>query len=156
MKKYSVKRDGKTFTISNENNDRSEIIFDENNIEATLSGSSKTLRVERDDATKNMVLKENGKALFTFKFDYIWGGAEIVTNGVDTGYDIKGRWFKPGTRLTNENDKDLIIATKKDDGLEVVVVDENIDPTMVLATIYYHIYSSGSKMLSVLIGNISH
>jgi len=49
----------------------------------------------------------------------------------------------------------LIIAVKKNDGLEVAILDENMADEMILATIYYHIYSSGGKMLSVLIGSVA-
>jgi hypothetical protein len=124
------------------------IIFDENNIEATLQVTGKALKAVRGD-DKNIILKQDDASLFTFKFDYLWGGAELVVDGVDTGYDIKGRWFKPGTRLTDENDKDLVIAVKQGNGLEVTITDVDISPVMVMATIYYHIYTSGSKARSV-------
>lgn len=109
----------------------------------------KVFRVEKGH-DKNMELKYQNQVLFRFEFDYIWGGAEITSNGIDTGYDIKGWWFKPGTRLTDHNDKDLIIAVKKNDGLEVTILDESISEEMILATVYYHIYSSAGKMLSVM------
>lgn len=148
MKKFTVKKENQNFKIFSEEKNFAEIIFDKNNIEATLQTDTITLRVERGD-TKDLVLKENTKIVFTFKFDYVWGGAQLVSNGVDTGFDIKGRWFKPGTRLTNDEDKDLIVAVKKNDGLEVTVFDESISEKMILATIYYHIYSS--KMMSSMI-----
>lgn len=129
------------------------IIFDENNIEATLHVTGKVLKAARGQ-DKNIILKHDDVSLFTFKFDYLWGGAELVSDGADTGYDIKGRWFKPGTRLTDENDKDLVIAVKKDNGLEVTIADVNISPVMVMATIYYHIYTSGSKTRSVLMAGL--
>jgi hypothetical protein len=89
--------------------------------------------------------------LFTFKFDYIWGGAEIVPFGETSQYEIKGRWFKPGTRLVDQDDCDLIITEKKDNCLEVTLCEENISNTMMLATIYYHVYTSRGKMLSIII-----
>lgn len=126
-----------------------EIVFDDNSLEASLMVRDKVFRVEKGH-DKNMELKYQNQVLFRFEFDYIWGGAEITSNGIDTGYDIKGRWFKPGTRLTDHNDKDLIIAVKKNDGLEVTILDESISEEMILATVYYHIYSSAGKMLSVM------
>lgn len=150
MKKFTVKKENQNFKIFSEEKNFAEIIFDKNNIEATLQTDTITLRVERGD-TKDLVLKENTKIVFTFKFDYVWGGAQLVSNGLDTGFDIKGRWFKPGTRLTNDEDKDLIVAVKKNDGLEVTVFDESISEKMILATIYYHIYSS--KMMSSMIAS---
>lgn len=150
MKKFTVKKEGQNFKICSEEKNYAEIQFDKNNLEATLQTDDITLRVERGD-TKDLVLKENSKTLFVFKFDYVWGGAELVSDGVDTGFDIKGRWFKPGTRLTNDEDKDLIVAVKKNDGLEVTIFDESISDKMILATIYYHIYSS--KMMSLMVGS---
>lgn len=129
-----------------------EIIFD-NNVEASLIADNKTYRAERG-ANKNISLKKDGQTLCTFNFDYVWGGAEITVDGIDTGLDIRGRWFKPGTRLTDIDDNDLIVAVKKGDGLEVKVIDESISPEMILATIYYHIYTSEGKMLSVLIASV--
>lgn len=153
MKQLTVKKEGQAFKIYADEKLHSEIIFDDNNIDASLLTESKTLRAEKD-SNKDVVLKEDGQTLFTFTFDYVWGGAEITSNGVDTGFDIKGRWFKPGTRLTDEHDKDLVIAVKKNDELQVTVLDEDISDTMIVATIYYHIYASGGKMLTVLAGNI--
>lgn len=149
MKNLSVKQEQHTFNVYDNNKVFAQIIFDENRIDATLKVGNKTLQAVRA-ATKDMELKEGPVTLFSFKFDYIWGGAEIISDSVDTGFDIKGRWFKPGTRLTDDADKDLVVAVKKGNGLEVSVLDEAISPTMIVATIYYHIYSSGGKMRSVL------
>ncbi len=153
MKKLIVKKEGQTFKIYSDEKEHSEIQFDTNNIDASLITESKTLRVERGP-TKDLVLKDGDQTLFTFKFDYVWGGAEITSNGKDTGFDIKGRWFKPGTYLTDDEDKNLIIAVKKNDGLEVTVLDDSVGATMILATIYYHIYASAGKMFSVLMGSV--
>jgi hypothetical protein len=112
------------------------------------------LRAEKGQ-DNNIELLNNNKTLFKFNFDYLWGGAEILTNGEDTGFDIKGRWFIPGTRLTDNNNQDLIIAVKTNDGLDVTIFDENIAEEMILATIYYHLYSSRGKMLGVILGSVS-
>lgn len=154
MKKLTVKYQDSKFRIISDEKLYGEIIFDENNIDASLHISNKILRAEKGP-DKNIELRNNNKTLFKFVFDYIWGGAEISSNGEDTGFDIKGRWFRPGTRLTDKDDKDLIIAVKKNDGLDVSILDENIAEEMVLATIYYHLYSSRGKMLAVIIGSVS-
>lgn len=154
MKKLIVKLEDSKFKIYSDEKLFGEIVFDKNNIEASLMTNSKILRAEKGPE-KNIQLKCGDQTLFTFNFDYIWGGAEITSNGIDTGFDIKGRWFKPGTRLTDNEDKDLIIAVKKNDGLEVTIFEEVISAEMILATIYYHIYSSRGKLLSVLIGSVA-
>lgn len=154
MKKLIVKLQDSKFNIYSGEKIYGQIVFDKSNIEASLLSDNKILRAEKG-LDKNIQLKYGDQTLFTFNFDYIWGGAEITSNGIDTGFDIKGRWFKPGTRLTDSEDKDLIIAVKKNDGLEITVLDEDISAEMILATIYCHIYSSGGKMLSVLIGSIT-
>ncbi|MBD8084587.1 hypothetical protein [Chryseobacterium caseinilyticum] len=151
MKKLSVKLQESKFKIYSEENLFGEIIYDENNLEASLLLGNKKLRAEKD-SKNNIELKRNNLSLFTLDFDYIWGGAEIVFNGVDTGFDVKGKWFKPGTRLTDENDKDLVIAVKKDDGLEVSVLDENISDELIITTIFYHIYASAGKTRSIIRG----
>lgn len=149
MRKYSVKKEGTKFLILLNDQNNSEIIFDENNIEATLKSDNKTLRAEKG-LKGNIEIKESNETLFTLKFDFIWGGAEIIANGVDTGLDIKGKFFKPGTRLTDANNEDLVVVVKKNDGLEVIVNDDKIDPTMLITTIYYHIYASRSLMTSLI------
>lgn len=149
----TVKKQQNKFQVFAKDSLFAEIIFDKNNIiDASLIKEDEIWKIERD-TNSNLVLKHNEHVLFTFEFDYVWGGAEIMTSGIDTGYDIKGRWFKPGTRLINAQDEDLVIAVKKDDGMEVTVLDDNISTPMVLATIYYHIYASAGKMLSVIIGS---
>ena len=154
MKKLIVKLQDSKFNIYSDEKLYGQILFDKNNIEASLLCDNKTLRAEKGPE-KNIQLKHENQTLFTLEFDYIWGGAEITSNRIDTGFDIKGRWFKPGTRLTDNEDRDLIIAIKKNNGLEVTVLDEEILVEMILATIYYHIYSSRGKMLAVLIGSVA-
>jgi len=151
MKILTVKKHQQKFEVFSRDSLYAEIIFDTNNIDASLVKGDEIWRVERD-LNRNFVLKQNENILSSFKFDYVWGGAEIIANDIDTGYDIKGRWFKPGTRLINAHDEDLIIAIKKGDGMEVTILDDNISIAMILSTVYYHVYSSG-KMLSMLIAN---
>jgi hypothetical protein len=153
MNQLSVKYEDYTFIIHNNGEAYGNIAFDENNVEATLRTGETILRAVRG-ADKNIVLMQGAKALFTFKFDYLWGGAELVVDGADTGFDIKGRWFKPGTRLTDEEDKDLVVAVKKGNGLVVSILDEQVSPVMIIATIYYHIYASGGKMRSLLASTV--
>lgn len=155
MSKLSVTYEDYVFVVRKEDETYGWIAFDKGNLEATINVAGKTLRAERGD-DKNIVLKEAGKDLFTFKFDYLWGGAELLSYGKDTGFDIKGRWFKPGTRLTDDQDNDLVVAVKKGNGMDVTIADTEVSPVMVMATIYYHIYSSAGKMLSVLAGSVGH
>jgi hypothetical protein len=149
MKNLSVKLEDSKFKIYDKDDLFGEIIFDKNSTAASLLLKDKKLRTEKD-SDNNMVLKDDQNDLFTLKFDYIWGGAEIIANKLDTGFDIKGRWFKPGTRLINQDDNDLIIAVKKGNGLEVSVLDERVSDVMIIATIYFHLYTSASKLLAIL------
>lgn len=151
MKILTVKKQQHKFQVFSKDSLYAEIIFDTNNIDASLLKEKEIWRIERD-SNKNLVLKQNEHTLFTFKFDYVWGGAEIIASGIGTGYDITGRWFKPGTRLINAQDEDLIIAVKKGDGMEVTILNDDISAAMILATIYYHVYVSAGKMLSLIIG----
>lgn len=155
MKILTVKKQENKFQVFEKDSLYAEIIFDTNDIDASLVKENELWRIERD-SNKNLVLKQSEHVLFSFKFDYTWGGAEIITSGIDTGYDIKGRWFKPGTRLINAQDEDLIIAVKKGNGMEVKILDNDISTAMILATIYYHVYASAGKMLSLIIGHGVH
>jgi len=151
MRNLTVKLEDNTFVVREETARYGLIIFDQNNLEATIHTRHKVLQVIQG-ADKNMVLTENGTHLFTFAFDHVWGGAELVSNGVDTGLDIKGRWFKPGTRLTDAQDEDMVVAVKSGNGLTVSVLHEDTDDTLVMATIYYHLYASAGKMRAVMMG----
>ena len=144
----NIKQEKNTFTIYFEDKIYAEIVFN-NYKNAVLKFDNKVLLVE-EGPDKNMILKEHDISVFTFKFDYLWGGAEIIAGDVDTGYDIKGRWFKSGTRLINEDDLDLVIVKIKNDDLEALVLDDSLSKMMVVATIYYHIYASAGKFLQVI------
>lgn len=134
-----------------------EIAIDYKSVEATISIEDITFRAEQEDDDKNIVVKQEGNILFKFKFDYLWGGAEIRMGGKDTGYDVKGRWFKPGTRLTDAEDHDLVVVVTKGElnpELEITVTDTETSHLMILATVYYHIYTSAGKTFGVMMANI--
>jgi hypothetical protein len=106
---------------------------------------------------KNTAIKSAGAEIFTAIFHSLWGNLELRMAGEDTGYDIKGKWFKPGTRLTDDGDNDLVVVTadswtgKK---MEIIVADEGTAPLMIVATIYFHIRASAAKTMGVIIGNM--
>lgn len=154
MKTLNIKQENKNFKVYLDNQQYAEVIFENDNKNATLELGNSTLQVVRG-LDKNMVLKENDTTIFTFKFDYLWGGAEIISEGVDTGYEIKGRWFKLGTHLINNDNKDLVIVKNEKEGFEVLILEDDISKLMVVATIYYHIYASANKYMSVLMTNVA-
>lgn len=103
---------------------------------------------------KNIVLTKADATVFTFAFDKIWGGAEIMSDGNQTGYEVKGRWFRAGTRLIDADDKDVVVVVTNEfsqPAIEITVY-EKTEPVMVMSTLYYHLYASRSKMLSVALG----
>ncbi|RZJ73520.1 hypothetical protein [Flavobacterium sp.] len=107
----------------------------------------------KSETDKDLVVTKGDKALFAFRFDKLWGGAEIESQGHENGYEVKGRWFKPGTRLIDQDDKDLvtIVSHETTNSVEVTVF-EKIEPVMVLSALYYHLYASGSKTFSAILG----
>jgi hypothetical protein len=148
MKTLTVTSEGNYFKVYLEDKLYSEIVFN-NNTDATLTLESINYQTSQDD-NKNIVLSENGKPLFTFKFDKLWGGAEIVNAVNGAGLEIKGRWFKIGTRLIDENDNDLVVVVNGDNGYEVTVNGNDIDPLMIISTVYYHIYATRGKLLGLV------
>ncbi|MGV3459552.1 MAG: hypothetical protein ACO1N9_03755 [Flavobacterium sp.] len=129
------------------------IAFNTGNISATITVNDKEYYIGPESATeKDIVLKQNGLTLMKFKFDYLWGNAEIHSDGEDTGYDIKGRWFKSGTRFTDAEDNDLIVVkSKENQSAEISILDEDeATPIMTMATLYYHMYTSAAKYRSLL------
>lgn len=148
----NIIQESNAFTIYLKDEIYAEIIFG-NSKNATLKFDNKVLRVV-EGPDKNMILKENDVSIFTFKFDYLWGGAEVVSGNEDTGFDIKGRWFKPGTRLINEDDVDLVVVKLKDSKLEATILSEDVNKIMVVSTIYYHIYASAGKFLQVMLTSV--
>lgn len=147
-----VKQENNQFTIYNQNQPYAKIKFaDIKNSDIDFDGNFFKIEEGKD---KNMILKHNDKVIFKFKFDYLSGGAEIISDEIYANYEIKGRWFKPGTRLINDTDDDLVVVKNFDNDIEVLIIDENISKLMVVCTVYYHIYASSNKFLSVLSSTI--
>ena len=94
---------------------------------------------------KNIVSNENGKLLFTFKFDKLCGGAEIINYKNNSGLKIKGRWFKLWTRLFDEKDNHLVVFLNGVNGYKVKINRNDIDPLMIITTIYYYIYAKRNE-----------
>jgi hypothetical protein len=153
MTELTAKYDDRKFIIYNSDTVYGSIAFESDNLSARINYGNNELLASQDPSDKNIVITREGTTLFKFKFDYLWGGAEIMQDGADSGFDIKGRWFKPGTRLTDEHDTDLAVIVTEESivpQLRINVIDEDLSPVMVLASIYYHIYLSGGKLRSLL------
>lgn len=95
---------------------------------------------------KNIVIMANDTILLKFKFDYLWGGATLFVDDESTGYKVTGKAFKPGSRLVDANGNDLIVVTNasnwsESQGLNIEVIDPQVTPFLILATVYYHIYT---------------
>ena len=152
-------RDNQTVVISND-----EIVFGMIEFEqsqgilytnALLKAANSTFDANSDG--KNVIIKKDGIEVFTAVFHPLWGNLELRTEGEDTGYDINGKWFKPGTRLTDSEDNDLVVVTSDPwtgTEMEIISNDENIWPLMIVATIYFHIRASAAKSVGVIIGNM--
>lgn len=128
------------------------IVFEPQSKAATIFVDDKKFSVLEGDEYKDMVLRYNGTALFRFKFDYLWGNASIYVEGEDTNFDIKGKWFKNGTRFTDSQDNDIVVVTSGEDtslDASIEVNSEEGTPLMVMATLYYHIYASAGKLRMV-------
>lgn len=129
------------------------IVFDEGRrVSAYLQTENTLYRAEPESETdKDIVIRRDGAVLFKFKFDYVWGGAELYMNGEDTGYDVTGKFFMPGTRFTDKEHRDLIVAVSDEQEPPETVIDivgdEEVSPLMVMATLYYHLYASAGKRL---------
>ena len=123
--------------------------------DASLFADSAEFKATADG--KNVIITSGGKELFTAVFHALWGNLELRMAGEDTGYDIRGKWFKPGTRLTDEEDKDLVVVTadpwtgKK---MQITVAEETVSALVIVATIYFHIRASAAKTMGVIIGNM--
>ena len=136
------------------------ISFDHKLVSATIFVDGKEYRAEPESATeKDIVMRQDGLTLFKFKFDYLWGGAELHINGKDTGYEITGKWFKKGTRFVDANANDLVLAVSDESRIpqtKITIVDESeATPLMIMATLYYHIYTYASKRFSVFMGSLT-
>jgi hypothetical protein len=134
------------------------VAFDGNQrVSADLMVSGDIFRAEPESAkVKDIVLRQGADTLFKFKFNYLWGGAEIQTNGEDTGYDIKGKLFKPGTRLVDAEENDLVVVVTEspETRMRINVVSSEVSPLMVMATLYYHIYTSAANSLMLMMSGV--
>ena len=123
--------------------------------DALLQVSGHTVQAKGDG--KNIVINGDGVEIFTAIFRPLWGNFELQLAGEDTGYDVRGKWFKPGTRLTDDDDHDLVVVTS--DALTgkqmKIVAVEDASALMVAATIYLHIRASAAKTMATMIGIVS-
>lgn len=106
----------------------------------------------------NAVIMQGETEIFTAVFHPLWGNLELQHSGQDTGYDIKGRWFKPGTRLTDTDDNDLVVVTADawtGQKIEIAVADTGISELMIVATLYHHIRASAAKTTAAVIAAIT-
>jgi hypothetical protein len=152
MKSLLVKYENHQFIVYDGEAVYGWIVFEPQSVIADIHVNNIKFRTRRGD-DKNIELTQDGKTIFKFKFDYLWGNAEIEMNGEDTGYDIKGKWFKKGTRLTDENDADIVVAVTKElpeYHISLDIIDEQVEPVMVMATLYYHIYASAGKTFGLV------
>lgn len=104
---------------------------------------------------KNIVITVNDAILLKFKFDYLWGGAALYVDDEPTGYKIIGKAFKPGSRLVDAEGNDLIVVVnasnwKETAGLKIEVIDSQVTGFLIMATVYYHIYTSASNLYSLV------
>lgn len=157
---YTAKFDGKTVRVYNGEKLFGSIDFSKERMaHADIFIYTDRFHVGPESATeKDIVVTKADLPVFKFNFDKLWGGAEIEANGEPTGYEVKGKWFKPGTRLVNENDEDLVVI-KNDNaitlkGFDLEVNDEDIEPVMIMSTLYYHIYASNAANPTFMMSNL--
>ncbi|RZJ66379.1 MAG: hypothetical protein EOO50_09900 [Flavobacterium sp.] len=156
MANYIGKFDGYTLRVFDGGSVVGSIDFNrDNTTHADIFVHKNRYHVGPQDATeKDIVVTRARQTLFKFKFDYLWGGAEIETDGEETGFEVKGKWFKPGTRLVDADSNDIVIVktNERSNELEISINDESISEVMLLSTIYYHVYASAGKLRSVMLG----
>ncbi|RWX01582.1 hypothetical protein [Flavobacterium cerinum] len=104
---------------------------------------------------KNIVITANDAILLKFKFDYLWGGASLYVYDEPTGYKITGKAFKPGSRLVDIDGNDLIVVVNaskwsENQGLKMEVIDTQVTAFQIITTVYYHLYTSASKLYSMV------
>ncbi len=143
-------QDKRTTIVYNENFPFAKIEFDDSQWpiygSATLFVGDKIFRAELANGN-NTIIMHGDAEIFTAVFHPLWGNLELRQSGQDTGYDIKGKWFKPGTRLTDADDNDLVVITADmwtGKNIEISAVPD-ISGLMVVATLYYHIRASAAK-----------
>jgi hypothetical protein len=120
-------------------------------IGATFTIGGETFKAE--SMRGNTIILKDGKELFTCVFHPLWGNLELQAAGQDTGFDIKGKWFKPGTRLTDADDNDLVVVTADAlTGSKITVeVADDVPPVMVAMTLYHHVRASAAKLMVTII-----
>lgn len=104
---------------------------------------------------KDIVITTNDAVLLKFKFDYLWGGATLFMGGEPTGYKVTGKAFKPGSRLVNSEGHDMVVVKNASNwsekqGLDIEVIDSQVTNFLIMATVYYHIYTSAAKLYSMV------
>lgn len=155
MKNYLAKVDDRKLVVYDDSVVCGEIAFSGGAVIAEITISeSRYHAAPQSESDKNIVISEGGRPLFKFKFDYVWGGASLEVDGEDIGLDVTGKFLKPGTRLVDADGNDLVVAVSNDlnpSEISLTVVEE-ISPILVMATLYYHIYTSTSKTLLTILG----
>lgn len=155
MANFTAKAEHGVFVVYSGSNIFGRIVFDDDNISASLYADSEIYRAEPESKTeKDIVVKNSGATLFKLKFDYLLGGADLLINGEDTGFEITGKLFKPGTRFVDADNNDLIIATGVSPEIKITVNDNESTPLMIITTLYYHLYVSASKTRTVIMNSI--
>jgi len=161
MKTYTADwQDKETAIIFNDEKPFGQVTFDASKWvlygNALLLAGGETFRAELAQGN-NVTILQGETEIFTAVFRPLWGNLELRLAGEDTGYDVKGKWFKAGTRLTDAEDNDMIIVTSDPwtgRQMEITVADAAVSDLMVVATIYFHIRASAAKTLGVIIGNM--
>lgn len=153
-------QDKETIIVYNGENTIGKIVFEELKIvvynTATIYADGEMYRAESANG-KDIAIKFNGSEIFSIVLNSIWGNFEVRANGQDTGYDIKGKWFKPGTRFTDSEDNDLVVV-KTDPWLgkkiTIDIAEIDISDLMILTTLYHHIRASAAKTTAAIVATL--
>lgn len=101
---------------------------------------------------KNILVMHNGSDAFKFVINSWFGNAVIAP----LNYKIKGiSSWSGGTRLIDENDNTLV-TIKKTGGIfihnkfQIEKNDENVSNLHLLLALYFHIYASHNKRMTVI------
>jgi len=160
MKELAAKYEIRTCTVYSGKEIVGEIIYDDNkHIAATMFVNGRSFKIEPvSDSDKNIIIREESNTILKFDFDYLWGGATLLSDNEETGYEIKGKFLKPGTRLVDEDNNDLVVVTTLETlppsaQFKIIVHSDEINDFLIVSTLYYHNYASAGKLLSVLFAN---
>ncbi|NMH27673.1 hypothetical protein [Flavobacterium silvaticum] len=150
-------QDKETINIFSNGRSVGRIVFDTPGIvafgDADVYADGQQFRVERNGSF--YPLTQNGTEVFTAVFEPLWGNLQLRLDNSDTGYDIKGKWFKAGTRLTDSEDNDLVVVKSEPwlvQTMEIQIVDIDISDLMIVATLYHHVRASAAKVMHVVLG----